>query len=303
MVSEKETRGGHSIYNIRFRNLTDLYDYLKENPTVNTRVFSSQASLKSDKSFYGEPLDKSIEYIMGGYTKGFDNFLKTSDDLKKIGVEDQDDRTLKRGLYGGIPLAPLVAAGVPDCMLRYYRSEDVKYVTIYFNLAYPHFTTEAEIVNRGLATLYLIQALENKGYIVNFKAFELSHCNNETINISIDLKKPGDLFLNIEKCYFPIKAKEFLRRILFRVLESSEVTSRDWSGGYGRSASIEEMKDFFDAGSHDLIIAAPREMGICGENIYTDTLTLIKKLKIEEEFDVERIKTLAKQKDQSRRNY
>lgn len=301
MVSETEKRGNSTIYNIRFSNLTDLYEYLRENPTVNTRVFSRQASLKTDSDFYGESLDKSIEYIMGGYKKGFDNFLKTSDDLKKIGVEDQDTRVLKRGLYGGIPLAPLVAAGVPDCMLRYDRSEDVKYVTIYFNLAYPHFTTESEIVNRGLATLYLIQALENKGYIVNFKAFELSHCYNETINISIDLKKPGDQFLNIEKCYFPIKAKEFLRRILFRVLESSDVTVHDWSDGYGRSASVSEMKEFFNAGEHDLIIAAPREMGIEGDNIYSDTLTLIKSLKIEHEFDTERILTLAKQNGTSRR--
>lgn len=301
MVSEKEKRGDSTIYNIKFSNLTDLYEYLVENPTVNTRVFSSQASLKSDTNFYGESLDKSIEYIIGGYKKGFDNFLKTSDDLKKIGVEDQDERTLKRGLYGGIPLAPLVASGVPDCMLRYDRSEDVKYVTIYFNLAYPHFTSESEIVNRGLATLYLIQALENKGYIVNFKAFELSYCYNEAINISIDLKKPGDLFLNIEKCYFPIKAKEFLRRILFRVLESSDVTVRSWSDGYGRSASISEMKEFFNAGEHDLIIAAPGEMGIEGENIYSDTLTLIKKLKIESEFDTERIQKLAKEHGRSRR--
>lgn len=300
MVSEKETRGGHSIYNIRFSNLTDLYEYLKENPTVNTRVFSSQASLKSDTKFYGEPLSKSIEYIAGGYTKGLDNFLTTSNDLKRIGIEDEDARVLKRGLYGGIPLAPLVAAGVPDCMLRYDRDQEMKYVTIYFNLAYPHFTTESEIVNRGLATLYLIQALEEKGYIVNFKAFELSHCGNETINISIDLKRPGDLFLNIEKCYFPIKAKEFLRRILFRVLESSEVTNRSWSDGYGRSASISEMKEFFEATSHDLIIAAPREMGIEGNNIYQDTLTLINKLKVSSEFDTERIKKLAKEHEQRR---
>ena len=148
----------------------------------------------------------------------------------------------------------------------------------------------------------MIQALEQKGYIVNFKAFELSHCGNETINISIDLKKPGDLFLNIEKCYFPIKAKEFLRRILFRVLESSDVTIDSWSDGYGRSASISEMKEFFCATEHDLIIAAPREMGIEGNNIYTDTLTLIKRLKIEQEFDTERIRTLAKEHERSRRH-
>lgn len=295
MRLDKEKSGRSTIYNIRFFNLTDLYEYLKENPEVNTRIFTRQASLKTNQDFYGEPLDVAIEYCIGGYKKGFDNFLKTSDDLKRIGVDDMDSRTLTRSLYGGIPLAPLVAAGVPDCMLRYDRNQELRHVTIYFNLGYPAYTSESEIVNRGLATLYIIQALEGKGYIVNLKAFELSKCGNEVINISIDLKKPGDLFLNIEKCYFPIKAKEFLRRILFRVLESAPVTVGEWSDGYGRPATIKEMRSFFDAGPEDLIISYPSEMDVEGDNIYTDTLNLIRKLKIQDEFDVERIKRLAKE--------
>lgn len=293
MVTETEKKDGYKVYNIRFSNLTDLYDYLKSNPKVNTKVFSRQASISRDTDFYGESLDKAIEYCLGGYRKDFDNFLKTSNELKRIGVEDTDERTLKRGFYGGVPLAPLVAAGVPDCMLRYDRSEDVKYVTIYFNLAYPAFTGTPAIVNRGLATLYLIEALENRGYIVNFKAFELSYCGSEAINISIDLKKPGDLFLNIEKCYYPMKAKEFLRRILFRVLESAPVEYYDWSEGYGRAASVSEMKEFLCASSHDLIIGPPSEMNITGRNIYSDTLSLIKKLRVESEFDINRINALA----------
>ena len=294
MVTEVEKRDNLKVYNIHFSNLTDLYDYLKSNPKVNTRVFSRQASLTRDRDFYGEPLDQAIEYCLGGYKKDFDNFLKTSNELKQIGIEDEDERILKRGFYGGVPLAPLVAAGVPDCMLRYDRSEDVKYVTIYFNLAYPAFTSTSAIVNRGLATLYLIEALENRGYIVNFKAFELSYCGSEAINISINLKKPGDLFLNIEKCYYPMKAKEFLRRILFRVLESAPVEYYHWSDGYGRAASVAEMKEFIGADNHDLIIGAPSNMDIEGHNIYKDTLSLIKKLKIESEFDIERLKRLAK---------
>jgi len=295
MVLDTENKNGYKVYNMKFSNLTDLHLYLKSNPEVNSRVFSEQSSLDKDTRFHGEHLDKCIDYCIGGYKTGFESFLKTSNDLKKIGVADNDTRTLKRSLYGGVPLAPLVASGVPDCMLRYDRTEDLKYVTIYFNLGYPHFTTENEIVNRGLATLHIIHALENKGYIVNFKAFELSLCGDEMINISVDLKKPSDLFLNMEKCYFPIKAKEFLRRILFRVLESMPVENYSWSGGYGRAAELHEMKNFFGTKNTDLLIAAPREMGMGGDNIYDDTLTLIKKLNIQDEFDTNRIKKLSKE--------
>ena len=114
------------------------------------------------------------------------------------------------------------------------------------------------------------------------------------VNISINLKRPGDLFLNIEKCYFPIKAKEFLRRLLFRVLESVPVEDLFWGEGYGKPASIKEMREFFNPNSKDLIISYPSEMGIKGYNIYEDTLNLIKKLKIEDEFDLQRIRKLIK---------
>lgn len=169
MIIDQEERFDSTIYNVRFSNLTDLYEYIKSNPEVNTRVFSSQSSLKDNPSFYGEPLEQAIEYCLGGYKKDFDNFLRTSAELKKIGNDDVDERVLKRGLYGGVPLAPLVAAGVLDCMLRYARDEDVKYVTIYFNLGYPHYTSESAIVNRGLATLYIIQSLKVEDILLTLR--------------------------------------------------------------------------------------------------------------------------------------
>ena len=104
----------------------------------------------------------------------------------------------------------------------------------------------ANFANDPFLSDYDNQTIKNFcSWLLNFKAFELSLCGDEMINISVDLKKPSDLFLNMEKCYFPIKAKEFLRRILFRVLESMPVENYSWSGGYGRAAELREMKKFF----------------------------------------------------------
>lgn len=283
---------GRTIYNLRFANLTDLHDYLVQDPVVNRRVFERQASLSPDFSFYGEPLSKSIEYCISGYREGFENFLVANDKLRETTRELSDNRVLTRTMYGGMPLSALVAAGVPDCMLRYERDTKSVVRNIYFNLAYPAFTSTSRIVNRGLATLYIIQALEAKGEMINFKAFELSECSDETVNIEINLKKPGDLFLDIEKCYFPIKGKEFLRRILFRVLESSPVKNDYWGEGYGSPVNEEGIRNFFNTSSKDLVISYPSEMGIDGENIYDDTITLIERLGLQDEFDIPKIKEL-----------
>ena len=269
---------GRTIYNLRFTNLTDLHDYLRQNPVVNRNVFERQASLNSDYSFYGEPLDKAIDYCIGGYSEGFSNFLVANDKLKSTTRDLSDNRVLTRSVYGGMPLSALVAAGVPDCLLRYERDTTSVVRNVYYNLAYPASTSTAKIVNRGLATLYIIQALEAKGEMINFQAFELSECSDEIVNIEINLKKPGDLFLDIEKCYFPIKGKEFLRRVLFRVLESSQVKNDYWGEGYGSPINQEGIREFFGATERDLVISYPSEMGIEGDNIYDDTITLIENL-------------------------
>jgi len=297
MQNNVERKNNSTIYNIRFANLTDLYDYLKSNPVVNKDVFWNQASLNSDTSHYGEPLETAIEYCIGGYNKGFDNFLESNIKLKATAKDLTDNRILSRTLYGGVPQPALVAAGVPDCMLRYERDTKTSVRNVYFNLGYRAGSSAGQIANRGLAALYVIQALEEKGEMINFRAFELSNGydndnNKEVVNIEINLKKPGDLFLDIEKCYYPMTSKEFLRRILFRVLESSEVKGKYWGGGYGQPATEGQIREMFNVKPHDLVIYEPVEMGIRGYNIYDDTVNFITSLGLEEEFDVEKIKSM-----------
>ena len=234
------------IYNIHFYNMTDLYDYIKSDPKINTKIFTRPAST-SNKEFYGVSLAQATEYLLGGYEKGFENFILASKDLKAAGMEEENVYRVQRAVYGGVPVAHLVAAGVHDCMLVRRPDEEARAINIQFSLSYPAITDESKIINRGLATLFIVQALEEKGYIVNFNAFQISHSQknepkrietkdiDEILYITINLKQPSDLFLNIQKCYYPIRGKEFLRRILFRVLESSDVTDRTWGENYGRS--------------------------------------------------------------------
>lgn len=279
------------IYNIHFYNITDLYDYIKSNPQINKSIFTKVAS-SSPKEFYGVPLPQATEYLLGGYETGFDNFLLASKDLKTVGVEEESVYRVVRSIHGGVPVASLVAAGVHDCMLSSRVDTEARAVNIQFSLSYPATTKDDQIINRGLATLFIVQALEEKGYIVNFNAFQISQVNDEIIYITINLKQPSDLFLNIQKCYYPMRAKEFLRRILFRVLESSDVTNKSWGENYGHSLSEEKIRNFLESESTsfrptDLIIADPINMGITGNNIYADTLTMLKKLGIEKEFDTD----------------
>lgn len=284
------------IHNIHFYNMADLYDYLKSDPPINRNIFRRLSS-ENPSAFYGARLPVAIEYLLGGYQMGFDNFLLKSEALNAIGTNEENTYRVVRSRYGGVPVPALVAAGVQDCMLNCVMVEENRTINVNFSLSYAAETEDNKIINRGLATLFIVQALEAKGYIVNFNAFQISRnkSSNEYIYTTINLKQPSDLFLDIQKCYYPIRGKEFLRRILFRVLECSDVMDPNWGESYGYSLSEDKIREFLEKNtanfsSTDLIIVDPISMEIEGNDIYADTLAMIEKLKITQEFDVESLK-------------
>ena len=285
-----------TIYKYNFSNLTDLYDYLKTNPEINKNIFRQQASIEGKESSAGAPLPQAIDYLKGGYKVNFDKFAI---DVKKVGgmknaYADEDSLKLERCIHGGVYLQPLVAAGVHDCMARYSMDTDPKRITIYFQVACPHYITSEQIFNRGVATINLVRLLEEKGYLVDLKVFELSKYVNEYMEITINLKNV-DEFLNVSKCYYPMVGKEFLRRVLFRVQESAPVVE-DWGRGYGRGTTKEEVREFYNLREKDLIIVSPHELEIEGNNVYDDMYNFLKSLNLDDEFDLSEFKQKVKTK-------
>lgn len=289
---------GNKVYNLKFYNLGELYYYLKNNPPVNEKVFPVLCSTQvGRRDFYGAPLPEAIEYLKDGYTEGLNNFLRMNSYLSNIGNVESNGVRSELAVYGGVAIPALVAQGIPECMLR-SEAEDTRVVNVLFNLSYPGTTSDEQIKNRGLAVLYIIQTLEAKGYLVNFKAFELSKNDREMFHLSIDLKNPGEEFLDVKKCYYPMVGKEFLRRILFRIMESTPLQEETWRIGYGEPCTSSEMRDFYKAGMNDLVISKPQELGIQGINIYQDTLNLIETLNIQDEFDIKELKILCNKNTQ-----
>lgn len=280
-----------TVYKVSYSSLTDLHDYLASKPKVNKSVFRRQASKKDDPDFSGDSLEKAIEYCIEGYSEGLDYFLKVNEELKRAGKDITDNRKLERGLYGGIPLAPLVAAGVPDCMSRYERESNSRVRNVYYNIGCPWYTRTNQITNKGLITLFIVHALEERGEMVNFRAFEASECGDEIIDIEVALKRPGEAMLDVAKCYFPLVRKEFLRRLLFRTLESMPVKN-NWSDGYGRPLGYQELKGYLKTSPEDIVLSYPEELGIQGANIYKDTISTLEYLNLTDEFDIKKIKKL-----------
>ena len=279
-----EQRGNLTIYKADFKNLSTLEMFLSSNPAVNTNVFFSQKSIDGAEQFAGAPLDKAIQYCIGGYDKDFEMFARLKSDIEKVNIKFENSRQTRRAVVGSRPNVPAFIAGSPKAMYKLDRAREKKFITIYMNLAYANNTTGEQIRNRGILILNLVKLLEAHDYGVNLKVFEACHVGNEAFCASIGLKQPGEL-LSVKKCYYPLCGKEFVRRVMTRLKESVPF-KENWHMSYGQVMNEKQTRVIMGIPEDAILINSPGEMGITGENVYADADAFFCKINLDKEIVV-----------------
>ena len=279
-----EQRGNLTIYKLNFKSLSGLHLFLSDNPEVNTNIFYSQKSKEASVKFAGESLDQAIQYLIGGYQKDFDMFVKLRKEIDKVNIKYERGRKVKPSVVGSRPNVPAFIAGAPKTMYRVDRAKEKKFIDIYVNLAYTNNTTESQIRNRGIMILNLVKLLESHEYGVNLKVFEACMVGREAFSASVGLKQPDEL-LNDKKCYYPMCGKEFVRRVLTRLKESVPF-KENWHMSYGQVLNETQTRIIMDIPDDAILINAPDEMGIKGEDIYEDADAFLGKINLSKEISV-----------------
>lgn len=279
---------GRKVFKYSFPSITSLVQYLKDTP-VNMKVFGGYicSEIDTEPEFRGEPLKDTLEHLIYGYNQDYKHYReisKVSDIRFSQGIGEIPPRSI-RSYVGSRVDIPSYVYGSPRNMRRVVRVGQKKIINFYFQLSYPAGTKETEIINRGIIAMQLIKALENVGYSINLIGFELDseslRDDKEIFYVTINLKD-ADLTLNESKCIGPFMRKEFLRRILFRLLETADVSDY-WSVSYGSTLPVKEAVGIMNLRDEDIIFGSPKELGIKGSDIYTDFETTIDKLKLNNE--------------------
>ncbi|MGN1370980.1 MAG: hypothetical protein ACI4XM_01685 [Candidatus Coprovivens sp.] len=276
------------MYNARFNNLYELYDYLKDNPGINRVVFRSLASVKDDSDFAGKSYDEAVEDLINEVDPGYEEFLSLQRDLNNARKGVIHKYQTVRTVAGGHLNVPAYSAGNPLCYETEERVVKPKFVRIHITLSYYWGTTKKQVLHRAIIITNILKALENAGYSVDLNAFELSEEENELVYIVVQIKRHGEK-MNMSTLYKSLCHVEFLRRILFRVLETLDVTE-DWYHGYGSTCSETFVRKALKLGDNDIFFDQPRAMGIEGESLAKDFENAIKHLNLEDKIDVEKAK-------------
>ena len=107
-------------------------------------------------------------------------------------------------------------------------------------------------------------------------------------SIGIQAKRYGGR-ISIDTIYKTMCNIEFLRRILFRILETTDVKN-DWEDGYGRTCSYKFTQKVLNISKDDILFPQPIEMGIRGKDLNEDFINAIDYLNLKEKLDIEKVK-------------
>ena len=287
MIKEvRDTPYDKTVYEYYFNDLVELVNYVETAP-INTKIFelSELSSIGNDYDWYKtNSLEEALELCISGNDDMTSLFNEKNAQFAKAFPYLSQKRNIVTSYYGHRPNVSKYLTSNPRCMYKLERNEPYNVVDIHYNVSASSGTSTSSILNRGIITINMIKFLESLGYRVRLNFFELSREYQEYFYISINLKRPEER-ISPSICYFPMCNPSFLRRILFRVKESTDFKHSDWFNSYGKVLSLEDMQNNYGKivninMDNCILIGNPRYMGITGSDIYEDAYNLFETINI-----------------------
>lgn len=224
-----------NLFIYEFNSINEIVNYCKTAP-INKEVFSSKpSSITGDKSFCAtDSWEQALELITVGWEDGYQQVLKTMKNVK-VSTNTQNHKFMEKiGFEGYAPCVPRAIIGHPETM---FQSTVIpfkhKVVDVFVQNANSCCVPAETIIKVGIIACNYINEIEAKGYRTNLYSMETKKCGSEQ-SIYITKVKDSREQLSLKRVIFPLAHASMLRRIYFRVLESTMGCASGWSSGYGQ---------------------------------------------------------------------
>lgn len=283
-------QNGNPIFHYHFPSLSSLIDYLKTAPIYKAsfyRLFSEELNKRDDRNDRGEPFDITLEHMISGYRETYSEYREKSQvDRIKIDVPTDFTRVKNVRSYVGSRVdVQAYANGIERCMIKPVRRAPKKQITVNYELSYKGSITREQVMNRGMIAMLIVKALEQSNFNVDLncyvllqeelvkdekqgKLFKEEKTKKEIFYMTINLKELN-LPLNELKCIGPMMRIEFLKRCIFRLIETTPL-DRVWNNYYGHEVPEQERDRIIKAGLDDITFASPYKMNIKGKDLEED---------------------------------
>jgi len=224
----------NNFFLFEFNSVHECVQYCKT-AKINTKVFgNSPSSEREGNSFSGvESLEKAYEMATDGWDEGYKQVLNNLNTLK-VNTNTKNHKFQERiSVEGYTPCVPRAIIGHPETMFQGTMIPfKNKIVDVFVQNANSCSVASDTIIKVGIVACNYINEIEAKGYRTNLYSLESKEDGNEK-SLYITKVKDSREQLSLKRIVFPLAHSAMLRRIYFRVLETSDVHS-GWASGYGQ---------------------------------------------------------------------
>ena len=142
-------------------------------------------------------------------------------------------------------------------------------INLYVNIAYKSRITAKQAENYTQFLLSVINKLKEQGYKVNIVGTAVIRLDNEIIDITINLNDKNQ-DKNIQELCKITSTLNFMRKIVFRIMETIKVLNPYWFDTYGTPLDNTKLKEIKGLTDNDLYIPGPESLEIEGNNLEDD---------------------------------
>ena len=232
---------------------TNLVSFLKEAKTT-TWFKGNEKSIEQNKMRTEFTGTKTFDEAMGMLENGwYEEAKKIENELsiEKRNEFEKDEVRFIQSVAGFHPIVPNYLMGLPNSMVSSkIVAKKQKVVTLNLSISFSAIVSTKEIEDVCIKALRIVKSIEAKGCRVNFNvlfaAKEPDYATGRMRYSVIKLRiKNANERLNISKVCFPVVHPSMLRRIFFRMVETSPIFTREFVYGYGIAMKNEELASMF----------------------------------------------------------
>lgn len=270
-------RAGRLVHRFSFASLGEYLSYLEHAPT-SPAFQDMEGSKQGSAAFTGtESFEEAVRLARFGSQEGFDELVGLTEKIKRSLDMVFGYRRTFNDYVGFAPDVKAYLEGSPLSMVnRYVRPK--RRVTIYFNTSYDGNADPRRILHRGACLLSAVEVLELLDLSVDLRVFEMSYCTEFDAHVSEFALKNPDERLNMQKLCFPLCHPSWVRRLNFRLIETTPGIAPEWAATYGTPADAGIVKAVLGLGEGDILIPTIDELGIGGTDILADAQLLFARI-------------------------
>lgn len=240
MKLSKINSNGYKIYMEEYNSISEFIQTINsrpQNPEIKSNVSES-----GEFSFTGtHDYNEAENLLLHGWVEESEKLnemlkLKT---LKEKSVKNTYD------VAGFQCSVPRYLQGIPTNMINQkIVTKKQKVITITKNISYSAYVSKEAIEEESVKVLQLVNNLEKQGYrvILNVTITTKSRKENIILCNKVRIKNASER-LNLSKVSFPMVHPSYLRRIMFKWIETFEYTTKSFDTNYGVPVKCEDFNN------------------------------------------------------------